>query len=86
MDMLLLSSEQSSTQIYRRAKGKHNEVSHINDGSCPVSVFLLYVAEITTLLVVQTNRYYHDYTDRLDNGLSPGRDITKAKFFAVGHF
>jgi hypothetical protein len=42
---------------------KHNDVSHINDGSIPLSVFLLYFAEIIALLVVETNRYYHDNTD-----------------------
>jgi hypothetical protein len=52
-------------------KGKDDELSHINDCSRPVSVFLLYYAEIITLLVVQNNRYYHDYTERLDNGLPP---------------
>jgi hypothetical protein len=62
-------------------KGKDEEVSHINDGSTPVSVFLLYFAETITPLVVQTNRYYHDYTDRLDNGPSPEPVITEAEMF-----
>jgi len=45
-------------------RGKEdNEASHINDGSSPLSVFLLYFAEIITLLLVETNRYYQDYTD-----------------------
>jgi len=42
-------------------------VSHINDGSSPLSVFLLNFAETITLLVAETNRYYHDYKDRLDD-------------------
>jgi len=42
---------------------KDNEASHINDGSSPLSVFLLYFAEIITLLVVETNHYYHNYID-----------------------
>src|SRR5215510_15378388 len=46
---------------------KDNEASHINDGSSQLSVFFLYFAEIITLLVVKTNRYYHDYTDGLDD-------------------
>jgi hypothetical protein len=58
---------------------------HINDGSCPVSVLLLYVAEISTLLVVQNNHYYHDHTDWLDNGPSAEPDPTEAEFFAVVH-
>ena len=53
---------------------KDNEASHINDSSSPLSVFLLYFAEIITLLVVETNRYYHDYLDRLDDGPSPDPD------------
>jgi len=32
---------------------KDNEASHTNDGSSPLSVFLLYFAEIITLLVVR---------------------------------
>ena len=32
---------------------KNNEESHINDGSSPLNVFLLYFAEIITLLVVE---------------------------------
>jgi len=60
---------------------KDNEASHINDGSSPLSVFLLYFAEIITLLVVETNRYYQDYIDRLDNGPSPEPDVTEAEMF-----
>ena len=33
---------------------KDNEASHINDSSSPLSIFLLYFAEIITLLVVET--------------------------------
>jgi hypothetical protein len=60
---------------------KDNEVSHINDGNSPLSVFLLYLAEIITLLVVETNRYYHDYIDRLDDGPYPESDVTEAEMF-----
>ena len=60
---------------------KDNETSHINDGSSPLSVFLLYFAEIITMLVVETNRYYHDYIDRLDDGPSPEPDVTEAEMF-----
>ena len=34
-----------------------------------------------TLLVVETNCYYHDYTDRLDDGPYPEPDVTEAKMF-----
>jgi hypothetical protein len=60
-------------------------VPHINISS-PLSVFLLYFAEIITLLVVETNRYYHDHLDRLDEGPSPQPDVTEAEmpvFLAV---
>jgi len=60
---------------------KDNEASYINDGSSPLSVFLLYFAEIITLLVVETNRYYHDYIDRLDVGTSTEPDVTEADMF-----
>ena len=83
MDMPLLPSEQCSTHIYRGPQRKENEASHINDGSSPLSVFLLYFAEIITLLVVETNRYCH-YKDRLDEGLSPEPHVTEANMFVSG--
>jgi hypothetical protein len=53
-------------------RGKRNsEAPHINDSSSPLSIFLLYFAEIITLLVVETNRYYHDHLDRLTRDLRP---------------
>ena len=65
-------------------RGKEdNEVSHINDGSSPLSAFLLYFSEIITPLVVETNRYYHDCLDRLDDGPSPDPDVTEAEMFCV---
>jgi hypothetical protein len=60
---------------------KENKASHINEGSSPFSVFLLYFAEIISLLVVETNRYYHNYIDRLDVGPSLERDVTEAEMF-----
>jgi len=33
--------------------------------------------------VVETNHYYHDYIDRLDDGPSPEPDVTEAKMFCV---
>jgi hypothetical protein len=58
----LLPSEQCST-CTGDSRGKDNEGSHINDGSIQLSVLLLYFAEIITLLVVETSRYYEDYID-----------------------
>jgi hypothetical protein len=58
-------------------KGERNsEATHINDSSSPLTVFLLYFAEIITL---ETNRYYHDHIDRLDEGPSPLPDVTEAE-------
>ena len=45
-------------------------------------MFLLHFAEIITLLVVETNRYYNDNIDRLDVGPSPEPDVTEAEMFA----
>jgi len=58
-----------------RGKRK-SEAPHINDSSSPLNVFLLYFAEIV-MLVVETNRYYHDHLDRLDEGPSPLPDVTE---------
>jgi len=38
-------------------------------------------AEIIIPLVVETNRYYHDYIDGLDDGPCPEPDVTEAKMF-----
>jgi hypothetical protein len=59
---------------------------NINDSSSPLSVFLLYFAEIIILLVVETNRYCHDHLDRLDERPSSQHDMTDAEmlvFLAV---
>jgi hypothetical protein len=61
-------------------RGKNNsETPHISDSSMPLSVFMLYVAEIGTLFVAKTNRYYHCCMDTLDNGYSPQPDATEAE-------
>jgi len=49
-----------------------------NDGPSPRSVFMLYFAEFMTLLVMETNRYYHGHRDRIEGGLSPLPDVTGA--------
>jgi hypothetical protein len=38
---------------------KDSEASHISDGSTPLSVCMLYFAEVVTLTVVETNWYHH---------------------------
>jgi hypothetical protein len=47
------------------------------------SDFLLYFAEIITLLETEINCYYHDYIDRLDDEPSPEHDVTEAKMFVL---
>ena len=60
---------------------KDAEAPHITESSTPLSVFLLYFSEIITLLVVETNRYYHRCLDTLDQGPSTVPDITEAEMF-----
>ena len=76
--------QSSIEHTYRRPRGKDKETSHINDGSSPRSVFLLYFAEIITLLVVETNRYYHDY---IDLTMDPLLNLTllKPKYLCFWH-
>jgi hypothetical protein len=49
-----------------------------NDGSSPLSVFLLHSAEFITLLVMETNRYHQGHRDRIDGGPFPLPDVTGA--------
>jgi len=42
----------------------------------------LYFIEIITLLVVETNRYYHQFLDSFEDGPSPQRDVTEAEMFS----
>jgi hypothetical protein len=75
-----LPTENCSTCLNSGSRGKKdNEAPHINNGYSPLSIFLLYFVEIITLLVVETNRYYCDYLDRIDEGPSPLPDITEAE-------
>jgi len=62
--------------------GKISEAAHITSESTPLSVLLLFFAEIVTLPVVEMNRYYHQFLDNSD-GPSPQRDVTEAEMFAV---
>jgi hypothetical protein len=43
---------------------------------------LLFFAEIVTLLVVETNRYYHQFLDNCEDRPSPQRDVAEAAMFA----
>jgi hypothetical protein len=44
-----------------------------------LSVFLLYFAEIITLLAVETKRCYHGHLDRTDDRPSPFLNMTEAE-------
>jgi len=47
--------------------GKSSEAAHITPVSTPLSVLLLFFAEIVTLLVVEMNRYYHQFLDNFED-------------------
>jgi len=54
---------------------------HVTVQSTPLSVLMLFFREIITLLVVETNRYYHDCFDSTDGQHHPQRDVTEAEMF-----
>ena len=62
--------------------GKTSEAAHITPKSTPLSLLLLFFSEIITLLVVETNRYYHQFLVNFDDGPSPQREVTEAEVFA----
>jgi len=61
--------------------GKSREAAHVTSKSTPLSILLLFFMEIITLLVVETNRYYHQFLENSDNGHSPEREVTEAEMF-----
>ena len=50
--------------------GKSSEAAHITRESTPLSILLLFFTEILTLLV-ETNRYYHQFLDNFEDRLLP---------------
>ena len=50
---------------------RNSEAPGIEASSSPLRVFQSFFAEIITLLVAETNRYYHDHLDILDQGPPP---------------
>jgi len=60
---------------------KSSEAVHITKECTPVSV-LLFFAEIITLLVVETNRYYDQFLQNSDDRPSAQREVTEAEMFA----
>ena len=64
------------------SNGKSSEAAHITPASTPLSVLLLFFAEIVTLLVVETNRHYQQFLDNFEDGPSPQREVTEAEMFS----
>ena len=64
------------------SNGKNSEAAHITKESTPLSVLLLLFAEIITLLVVETNRYYDQFLQNSDDRPSLQRQVTETKKFA----
>jgi hypothetical protein len=62
--------------------GKSREAAHITPEPTPLTVLLLFFAEIVILLVVETNRYYHQFLDNCEDGPSLQRDVTEPEMFA----
>ncbi|PNF14142.1 hypothetical protein B7P43_G17736 [Cryptotermes secundus] len=58
-----------------------NEAPHVNKDSTTFCVFMLYFAGIIRLLVEETNRYCHQYLDRLQDGPSPRPDVIDSEMF-----
>jgi hypothetical protein len=61
--------------------GKSNEAATIT-ASTPLSVILLFFAEIITLLVVETNRYYQQFLDSSNEKPPPQHDVTETEMIA----
>ena len=62
--------------------GKSRDAAQVTSESTPLSILLLFFAEIITLLVVEKNRYYHQFLENSDDGHSPEREVTEAEMFA----
>jgi len=66
----------------RARNGISREAAQVTSESTTLSVLLLFFAEIITLLVVETNRYYHQFLENSDDGHSPEREVTEVEMFA----
>ena len=62
---------------------KSRKAAQVTSESTPLSVLLLFFAEIITLLVVETNRYYHQFLENSDDRLSSEREVTEAENFLL---
>jgi hypothetical protein len=57
----------------------HNAASNINKDWTSLSIFMLFFLEIIQLLVVETNRYYHQYISLNDRPLP---DVTLKEMYS----
>jgi hypothetical protein len=60
---------------------KQSEAPYINNNSPPLSIFMLYFASVTDLLVTETNGYNHQYLERCRKTPNPLSDIINSKMF-----
>jgi hypothetical protein len=80
VDIALWPSDRCSAHLCRGPQGiRNSEAPGIDASSSPLRVFQLFFAEIITLLVAETNSYYDDHLDRLEQGPSPQPDVTEAE-------
>ena len=49
---------------------KSSEAAHITPASTPLGVLLLYFAEIVTFVVVEMNRYHHQFLDSFEDNVT----------------
>jgi len=71
-----------SAHLFGAPNGKSREAAHVTSESTPLSVLLLFFAEIITLLVVETNHFYHQFLENSDDRPSPQHEVTEAEMFA----
>ena len=69
------------TPLLGPPNGKSSDAAHITRESTPLSILLLFFAEIITLPVVETNHYYHQFLDNFEDGPSPQCEVTEAEMF-----
>jgi len=63
--------------------GKSSEAAYITPESTPLSILLLFFTEIVTLLVVETNYYYHQFLDNFEDGPSLQHETTEAEMLLL---
>ena len=62
--------------------GKSSAAAHTTAEPIPLRDLLLFFAKIVTLLIVETNRYDHQFLDNFEDGPSPQREVTEAEMLA----